>query len=172
MGTWNTGGSKVLFRKQKMKLIAHRGNLHCPNKNEENNPAYIEHAIDMGYDTEIDIWFTGSELFLGHDEPQYLITIDWLENYKNKLWIHCKNLNSLLFFTNHQQLNYFWHQTDNFTLTSKGYIWTYPNNPTTHRSVIVVPFFEITDNILKSYAVCTDHVNDYVTALTNFNYRI
>ena len=25
-----------------------------------------------------------------------------------------------------KSLNYFWHQTDDFTLTSHGYIWTYP----------------------------------------------
>ena len=24
--------------------------------------------------------------------------------------------------------NYFWHQNDKFTLTSKGYIWTFPGN--------------------------------------------
>ena len=28
-----------------------------------------------------------------------------------------------------QNFNYFWHQEDDYTLTSEGYVWVYPGKP-------------------------------------------
>ena len=36
-----------------------------------------------------------------------------------------------------QDFNYFWHENDRFTITSKGYLWTYPGNKYSENSVIV-----------------------------------
>jgi hypothetical protein len=41
----------------------------------------------------------------------------------------------------------FWHQNDDFTLTSKNYIWTYPGQPYTASSVIVMPEFWVKANL-------------------------
>ena len=38
-----------------MILIAHRGNVSGPNPEMENNPLYIDRALEKGYDVEIDI---------------------------------------------------------------------------------------------------------------------
>ena len=38
-----------------MILIAHRGNIDGPNPEMENNPQYIDKAIDSGYNVEIDV---------------------------------------------------------------------------------------------------------------------
>ena len=57
-----------------MILIAHRGNTEGPRPEKENHPRYIDRAIDLGYDVEVDIcgsFDTG--LHLGHDEPQFKI---------------------------------------------------------------------------------------------------
>lgn len=156
-----------------MKLIAHRGNINGPNKSRENSLEYIDEAINLGYDVEIDIRHDSQEkkLYLGHDESQYEVSMAWLVDRKDKLWIHCKDLSSLKLFSDNQiEFNYFWHQTDDFTLTSNGYIWTYPGKPHTSNSVVVMPEssdglkFYGNDNLVDSkdyfpfYAICSDYV--------------
>ena len=59
-----------------MKIISHRGNLDGPIFEKENHPDYILNAIDAGFDVEIDLWKIETKLFLGHDEPKYLIDVD------------------------------------------------------------------------------------------------
>lgn len=152
-----------------MKLIAHRGNTDGPNPLKENHPEYIESAINDGFDVEIDIRYLPEDqnFYLGHDNPQYIIGWYWLSKYSDKLWIHCKNLPALYEFSkNTSSFNYFWHQTDQYTLTSKNHIWTYPGQPYTSNSIIVMPelsYKNIKD--LKAYychGVCSDFVGDLV----------
>ena len=38
-----------------MILISHRGNINGPNPEMENNPEYIQKALDLGYDVEVDV---------------------------------------------------------------------------------------------------------------------
>ena len=56
-----------------MILISHRGNLNGSLQWEENRPDYINNALDLGYDVEIDVWKQPDGWYLGHDEPQFLI---------------------------------------------------------------------------------------------------
>lgn len=149
-----------------MKLIAHRGNIDGSNPLEENRPEYIEKAIESGYDVEIDIRYEKNVdgLYLGHDEPQYVINWLWLSKYKENLWIHCKNIEALFEFSLETSgYNYFWHQEDDYTLTSKNYIWTYPGKIHTKKSVIVMPEWEESVNwdqlkTSKCYGICSDYV--------------
>jgi hypothetical protein len=148
-----------------MKLIAHRGNINGPNHELENTPEYIDIAISNGFDVEIDLRNVDGDFYLGHDNPQYLVSISWLEERKDNLWIHCKDLKSLEIFSNSSEdFNYFWHQEDDFTLTSKNYIWTYPGKPYTMKSIIVMP--ELIDDLeyknfksLNCFGVCSDYVS-------------
>lgn len=152
----------------KMKLIAHRGNVNGPNPLKENSPDYIENAISMGFDVEIDIRYNtiDNSFYLGHDNPQYVVTSYWIEQHAEKIWIHCKNIDSLYYFaTKTDGYNYFWHQEDDFTLTNKNYIWTYPGKPYTPKSIIVMPennlnlidFYQIKE--YDVYGICTDYPN-------------
>jgi len=152
-----------------MKIIAHRGNTNGPNTVEENKPEYIESAINNGYDVEIDIRCQDHYFYLGHDEPQYHVPMTWLVKRKDKLWIHCKDLKSLDVFSNTPvNFNYFWHQDDDYTLTSIGYIWTYPGKEYICKSVIVMP--ELNLNLksfgnLKTYncyGICSDYVGNII----------
>jgi hypothetical protein len=153
-----------------MKLIAHRGNIDGPNLSQENHPEYIEAAIAEGYDVEIDIHYDtlDKKLYLGHDEPQYPTTWFWVGKYINNLWIHCKNIESLYEFAYATSgFNYFWHQEDDFTLTSRNYIWTYPGKTYTPKSVIVMPESNpnIDFNSLKMYncfGICSDYVGKII----------
>jgi len=148
-----------------MKLIAHRGNTDGPNPLLENSPDYVDQAISMGYDVEIDIRYEIFEdkFFLGHDDPQYVVTPYWLAQRMDNLWIHCKNIDAFYYFVSKTGgYNYFWHQNDDFTLTSKNYIWTHPGKPYTPSSVIVMP--ENTKTAIENmkvyncYGICSDYV--------------
>jgi len=142
-----------------MKLIAHRGLINGPDIDLENRPEHILKSLDDDYDCEIDLWIVNSDFYLGHDNPQYPINPKFLDKFG--LWIHAKNLSALRWLTT-TNLEYFWHQEDNFTLTSHNYIWTYPGKELTQRSVCVMPEWE--DSTLQNirnincYAICSDYV--------------
>lgn len=139
------------------KYIAHRGNLYGPDIINENKIDYILNAINKDYDCEIDIRYINNILYLGHDNPDYIVDINFLLKYKNKLWIHCKNIEALNYLLNFKELNIFWHQSDNYTLTSQKYIWCYPNMITTEKSIIVMP--ELNNfNYTDAYGICSDYV--------------
>lgn len=126
----------------------------------DNSPEQIEYCISKGYDAEIDLWCIGDLLSLGHDCPKYNITKDFLEKYSENLWIHCKNLHALTYCSG-TNLNYFWHEEDVFTLTSKGYIWTYPseyNMKHNNSKQILLDFSESPKINQNCYGICLDYV--------------
>jgi hypothetical protein len=135
--------------------IAHRGNTSGPSKL-ENSPEYIQAALDAGYDAEVDVWVINDKFYLGHDSPEYSVDYDWLEARISSLWIHCKNLDALQTFSECEDLfNFFWHQEDDFTLTSWGFIWTYPGKDVRENSVIV----DLDgDNNYDCYGLCSDYL--------------
>ena len=145
-----------------MFFISHRGNLIGPNKEKENHPTYIELALEKGFDVEIDIFYINKILWLGHDEPQYKIKdINWLKN--KKLWCHAKNIEALHFLIDYKDIHSFWHQNDDVTLTSKGFIWTYPNKPFYDKSIIVITKNISFKNIPNCLGVCSDYISNLKT---------
>jgi len=140
-----------------MVLISHRGNLKGSLKSRENEPGYINLAIAQGYDVEIDVWFINGEYYLGHDEPQYPIKLPFLKN--KKLWCHAKNIEALFEMLEHE-VHCFWHQEDDVSLTSKGYIWTYPLKPLTSQSICVQPEL-YNANFNHCLGVCSDFISEY-----------
>lgn len=144
-----------------MKLICHRANIDCIELDYENKPEKIDHCLNLGYDVEIDVWKIKEKFYLGHDEPKFETTIQYLNN--NKFWCHAKNLEALYDMLKIKSINCFWHQEDDFTITSKGYIWTFPNKKLTSNSIAVLPEKSNYDlNQLKNcYGVCSDNVLIY-----------
>lgn len=150
-----------------MILISHRGNLNGKNKEKENSPDYITEALTLGFDVEVDIWFMDNSLWLGHDSPEYKINLNWINERKEKLWIHCKNLQAIEFvnwFKGDINLNYFWHETDTVTLTSKGYIWAYPGYQPIRDSIAVLPELN-KEEILECAGICSDYITEYRTKI-------
>jgi hypothetical protein len=148
-----------------MILISHRGNINGKIEEAENRPDYLDDAIGLGYDVEVDIWAKGGILYLGHDEPQHEIDLDWLLNRKNKLWVHCKNIKAIEYF-HHIDLNYFWHDADTMTLTSKGHIWVYPGKQPVKNSIAVMPELKyrltgIEEDLSVCSGVCSDYIKNY-----------
>lgn len=141
-----------------MKLISHRGNINGKQSDLENSPKYIENAIKQGYDVEIDIWYTNG-FYLGHDTPTYKVDVKYLQN--NKLWCHAKNGEALYEMRKIDNIHCFWHQDDDMTLTSKGYIWTYPKKSLYYNGICVLPEQGYVGELDKCYGICSDFIKEY-----------
>jgi len=154
-----------------MILISHRGNINGPKPESENNPDYIKTALELGYDVEIDVWSKDMEFYLGHDTPKFKVEREFLQN--PKLWCHAKNIDALYLMSNKSALmhngaiHYFWHQNDDVTVTSKGYLWTLPGRQLTKKSICVFPEIQMMDlgvtRMIKSDCIgmCSDYVGKY-----------
>lgn len=142
-----------------MKLIAHRGNLFGPNPDLENSPKYLLNAANQGFDVEVDLWVKDNKLFFGHDGPLYRITPRTLARLSYHAWIHCKNVEALEWCKEQDfwdSLHYFWHQKDSYTLTSRGYIWTYPGKTVPKGGVLVDKNLKVVPKDIEY--VCSDWV--------------
>jgi len=146
-----------------MILIAHRGNIDQKIPALENTPDYINRALSLGYDVEIDVWKNNGEWYLGHDMPVRKIEIDYLMN--DKLWCHAKNLEALEGMLTYKSIRCFWHQEDDVTLTSDNYIWTYPGKKLAHNSICVMPerygIKKGHHSLAKSAGICSDIIKKY-----------
>lgn len=144
-----------------MNLIAHRGNINGPNPEKENHPDYINKAIKSGYDAEIDVWLVNNKFFLGHDDPTYEIKYHFLFN--SQFWLHAKNGEAFseLIKDKNYDFNLFWHTTEDWILTSKGYIWTYPNKKLYSKSICVLPELGYNGDLKECYGICSDFVIKY-----------
>ncbi len=119
-----------------MKFIAHRGNTFGRSIELENSPKYIQKALSEGYDVEIDVWYVDGKFYLGHDHPQYEVGSAILMD--GRMWCHAKNAEAFAEMQNISNIHCFWHQEDDYTLTSRGIVWTYPNKKIIKNSVIVL----------------------------------
>ena len=140
-----------------MYLISHRGNINGIEKNNENNPDYINQAISSGYDVEVDVRYESGQFFLGHDFNQFKVEEEFLLN--NKLWCHAKT-NEALIALDRIKAHYFWHQEDDYTITSKGFFWTYPGKKLLKKSICVLPERANYDKIV-CLGICSDFIERY-----------
>ena len=152
-----------------MKFISHRGNLDGPEPSRENSPDFIDKAISQGFEVEVDIRLTGGyvppgDFYLGHDQLDHEVSLEWLVKRKDKLWLHAKNISALRWFLKSSiDWNVFWHQEDDYTITSKRYVWVYPGKHPCYGSIIVMP--EKTQHswslIRKCSGICSDNIKKY-----------
>ena len=141
-----------------MKLIAHRGNISGKQPDNENKPSYINDALDEGYDAEVDVWFENNKFYLCHDNPLYEIKPNFLMN--EGLWCHAKNVEALAAMRTIRGIHYFWHETDDYTLTSNGFVWVYPNKELCINSICVMPEQGYTGDINNCYGICSDELTN------------
>jgi glycerophosphoryl diester phosphodiesterase len=113
------------------RLIAHRGVVDGDYSGKENTIDSIISCLRSGYEVEVDVTFKDGVLYLGHDEPQEKLTDLWLAMRSQTTWIpysgiwyHCKDSGSMDYFKREGIHNYFFHDLDGFTITSKGHFWT------------------------------------------------
>lgn len=140
--------------------IAHRGNISGPNPSRENQPLYINEALDFGCDVEIDVWLLNNIYYLGHDKPEYVVSREYLLN--SHFWIHCKNLAALDELALEPDVNCFAHDKDEYILTSKSFIWVYPHKIKLTSNCIAVMPERVKDwDLANCYGICTDYILSY-----------
>ena len=149
-----------------MIYISHRGNTDGPKPELENQLGYVENAIACGFNVEVDLWVNEFGIYLGHDKPQYAVPKEWLIDRTNQIWVHCKNPEALS-FSMQNGLNCFFHNVDDYTITSRGYIWSYPGTKhTSNKCIKVLPELslgEIDSGWEKQYfGVCSDFVANLI----------
>lgn len=139
-----------------MIFISHRGNTEGVDLKRENTTSYIQQALDLGYDVEIDLWGIKDKIYLGHDGPLEMIDEEFLYARQNNLWIHCKNYVALDFCIS-KKLHCFYHHTDKYTITSRGFVWAYPGEPRSSSNCIsVLP--EYNTEFKEYVGVCSDNI--------------
>ena len=124
----------------------------------------------MGFDVEVDLWVgdTG-QIGLGHDDLTYQLDTPWFQRRSTKLWIHCKNSKAIN-FAQSLGLNYFFHDTDNYTLTSQGFVWVFPGETPVGRSIVldIAGFARPgTTQLGNAYGICSDWAQDLKFALNS-----
>jgi hypothetical protein len=138
-----------------MKIISHRGNTIGPS-NKENDIIQLD-DVSKHMVVEVDVWLVEGVWFIGHDSPETPIPRAFLGN--GNFILHAKNLEALnCLALSDSEPHYFWHQEDDYTLTSKNFIWTYPRKEVASNCIIVCQSLEETKKYADSVAwgVCTD----------------
>ena len=163
----------IIMTKSGNKLIAHRGNTTGKTKH-ENDPEYVIDALDQGYDVEVDVSYRDGNFWLGHDKSKHRVNLDFLRD--NRIWCHLKNKESLkqiVDVIDSKEINYFWHTSEDFVITSKGFLWHHSKSPLsdlTCKSIIVLPegkrIFprrnKLYNKINHCYGICSDYIKMYV----------
>jgi hypothetical protein len=140
-----------------MIYISHRGNISGPKEKFENKIDYVQNALDKGYEVEVDVRFENNKFFLGHDFNQYEVDENFLLN--KKIWCHAKTKDALSALEK-IKAHYFWHQEDDYTITSKGFVWTYPGKSLLTNSICVLPEIVNYEEI-NCLGICSDYIERY-----------
>ena len=140
-----------------MHLISHRGNLNGIKLKDENKPDYLNFAIKKGFDVEVDVRFEKNKFFLGHDCSQYEIDEDFL--LSKNVWCHAKTKEAIQAL-DQIKAHYFWHQEDDYTITSRGYLWTYPGKELLKISICVLPE-NFNYKKIDCLGICSDFIERY-----------
>jgi len=144
-----------------MKIISHRGNIRGVVSEKENRPSYIDCAIQLGYDVEVDIRFINGEFWLGHDEPQYRVELTWMELRKKNIWFHCKNIQSASELIRlNSNFMFFCHTHDDFVIVNGDKLWVHDLSKKLDKNCII-PLLGLDEcnhyQKYDVYGVCTDY---------------
>jgi len=144
-----------------MKLIAHRGNIAGRLLEKENTPEYIDSAINLGYEVEVDVREKDGSLYLGHDTPDYEVSLEWLLERRDMLWIHVKNFKALNMLIS-TELRIFFHEKENQTIVNNcGIIWSHDLENYSSKSIIPLLTLEESSKAStckQAYGICSDYV--------------
>lgn len=169
MNQWNVYlDSELYFSVPLRRIICHRGNFQKKIVAEENKPELIDQLNKEGFDVEIDVWWKDGELWLGHDEPQYKITLDWLCGSPLRI-IHCKDGLTFEYLLKKNGalglgLNLFYHTNEHYALTTRGQVIVLPGQDLLDGSIQMMP--EMSSRVYskeqknKVFAVCSDAVKN------------
>lgn len=138
-------------------FIAHRGNVEGPSS-DENRIDYIEHALELGHHVEVDVQLWRGALWLGHDSPQQFAPDKLLTN--SNVICHAKTWEVVSVLDN-IGCHYFFHNSDDVTITSKRKIWCYPGIHVMSPNAVWLDLHNqpLPDKIPGIYGICGDNVS-------------
>lgn len=143
---------------KKMLILSHRGNVAGPDPEKENNPNWIDSLKKSrpfnGVEVDVRVG-TGGFLYLGHDKPQYVVPELFLED--PFIWCHAKDKESLERLSRNPKIHCFWHEEDNFALTSRGFIWAHPKATWMAAGTVLVHLLPYEGEPKGLRGVCTDY---------------
>ena len=143
-----------------MLWISHRGNTEGSMPTDENTIDYILDVINYtSLDIEVDVWSVDNTFYLGHDEPGELLPLEWFNS--QRFWFHAKNIAALHHLQQMRNVKYFWHQDDDYALTSNHKIWTYPGKRLVAGAIAVLPEIAYVGDLWSCHAICTDNILHY-----------
>jgi len=76
--------------------------------------------------------------------------------------LHAKNGEAFDQLLKNEHINTFWHTTEDWILTSKGYVWTYPNKFLYENSICVLPELGYNGDLKKCHGICSDYILQYI----------
>lgn len=83
------------------RIISHRGNLTGPGSQCERE--HVEAALAAEYDVEVDVRDVAGVLWVGHDEPLYVLPEEWIERpLALRMWFHAKDETAYWALQRHQ----------------------------------------------------------------------
>lgn len=142
--------------------ICHRGNVKGPVKELENNFGILIQRSIQGERVELDVWYHENNLWLGHDKPEYKVTLDWLISDKRRL-IHAKDGKTFEHLVQEAgkralDIHVFYHTEEDYILTNKGLIICYPGKPLLEGSLCMMPerASYSCEELQKSFSICSD----------------
>jgi hypothetical protein len=153
-----------------MIIISHRGNTDGPEVESENHPDFIDKAISTGFEVEVDLRFIDGDFWLGHDEPQWRISEEWMSSRRNKIWFHCKDFESATALINTKNgYKFFCHSNEPYVCTSHNYLWVHDLSYEIDKNCIIplISDKDLTNHPLykNCHGICTDYpskiVNEY-----------
>lgn len=142
-----------------MLFISHRGNRNGPNPDKENHPDYIRSTRARGYLVEVDVWWLNGWV-LGHDAPQYDIKDTFFTEMGNTVIWHAKDSQAFERLVANKS-HCFWHEDDDYTMTSNGYPWVYPKKRLFTGAICVMPELGFNGTLFECAGICSDHITKY-----------
>lgn len=160
-----------------MQIIAHRCNLDGPNSIQENTFVGIREAYNIGFQSEIDLWYANG-FYLGHDGPEHAISIPELRFVMRDVWIHCKNPEAVkalrIIEDDKHKARYFMHDSDSHTVVSNGFVWVYPGSNLVGKMCVAVLPETVeaytVDDLARCSAICTDYPQSYSKIIKEYKY--
>lgn len=156
--------------------ICHRGNVFLQNTDNENKPDVLDMCDSNGFYVECDVWLVNeNELWLGHDNPEYKVDLEWLSRSHRRL-IHAKDGATFAYLINESakaglDLNVFYHTVEDYALSTKGWIIVHPNRPLVEGSICMMPemtnpYYSI-DERKKLFFLCSDRSDGFTFYFSN-----
>lgn len=117
-------------------------------------------ALELGLNVEADVRLFKNELWLGHNQPDYLVP-KYFKQYGDRIWWHAKDIPTICYLLE-KGVNCFFHNTDECTITSRGILWIYPEKTLVNNCVAVIKgeTSYTKEQLLQCHGICSDSLKD------------